>query len=106
MAEPAARPVGRPRTSPAAEGYYAPDAVAARRAYMAAYKAANAEGLKTYYRAWRAANPEKHRQYNREWTARDRARRQGANLPPARAVEEPAARPEPPADGPREFVPE
>ena len=73
-----ARPVGRPRTSPAPEGYYSDDAVAARRAYHAAYKVANSETLKTYYKAWRAAHPEKHMQYNREWAARDRARRAAA----------------------------
>ena len=77
MAE-TARPVGRPRTSPAPEGYYEPDAVAARRAYMTAYKQVNAENLKAYYKAWRAAHPEKHMQYNREWAARDRARRAAA----------------------------
>ena len=81
-----ARPVGRPRTSPPAVGYYDPDTVAARRAYMAAYKASHAESLKQYYKAWRAANPEKHRQYNREWTARDKARR---------ALVEPSATPQP-----------
>ena len=75
-----ARPVGRPRTAPVPEGYYSPDTVAARRAYMAAYKAANSENLKAYYTAWRAANPDKHRQYSREWAARDRERRaQAAN---------------------------
>ena len=79
-----ARPVGRPRTTPVPEGYYSDDAIAARRAYHAAYKARNAESLKTYYRAWRAAHPEKHMQYNREWAARDRARRAAANpaVPP------------------------
>ena len=74
-----ARPVGRPRTTPVPEGYYSDDAIAARRAYHAAYKARNADTLKAYYRAWRAAHPEKHMQYNREWAARDRARRAAAN---------------------------
>ena len=51
-----ARPVGRPRTSPAPDGYYEPDTVAARRAYMSAYKAANGENLKAYYKADRKAH--------------------------------------------------
>ena len=84
-----ARPVGRPRTTPVPEGYYSDDAVAARRAYHAAYKARNADTLKTYYKAWRAAHPEKHMQYNREWAARDRARRAAAAAtPPPRLPEE------------------
>jgi len=84
MAQPA-RSVGRPRTSPVPDGYYDEDAVAARRAYMARYKAEHFDGLKAYYKAWRAANPDKHRQYTREWAARDRARRAhaAANPPPA-----------------------
>ena len=86
-----ARPVGRPRTSPAPDGYYEPDTVAARRAYMAAYKEANSESLKAYYKAWRAANPDKHRQYTREWAARDRARRAQAAVNQG----EPGAPPEP-----------
>ena len=96
-----ARPVGRPRTSPAPDGYYEPDTVAARRAYMAAYKAANGENLKAYYKAWRAANPDKHRQYSREWAARDRVRR-------AQAAANQGAPPEPlepPPDAPPEFGP-
>ena len=76
-----ARPVGRPRTTPAHEGYYDDDAVAARRAYMVEYKARNEARLKEYYKAWRAAHPEKHRQYTREWAARDRARRAAAIAP-------------------------
>ena len=51
-----ARPVGRPRTTPVPEGYYSDDAIAARRAYHAAYKARNADNLKAYYRAWRASS--------------------------------------------------
>ena len=95
-----ARPVGRPRTSPVPEGYYEPDSVAARRAYMAEYKAANSENLKAYYKAWRAANPDKHRQYSREWAARDRARRaQAANQG------ELVAPPELPPDAPPEIGP-
>ena len=77
-----ARAVGRPRTSPVPEGYDSPENIATRRAYMAAYKAANAERLKAYYREWRAANPEKHRQYNREWTVRDRVKRAQLIQPP------------------------
>ena len=97
MAEPA-RPVGRPRISPAPENYYSPEAVAARRAYMTAYKANNAATLKTYYRAWRAANPDKHRQYNREWSARDRARRAAAMPPPnVEAAPVPEEEAQPPA---------
>ena len=94
-----ARPVGRPRTAPAPEGYYSPDNVAARRAYMAAYKAANAESLKAYYKGWRAANPDKHRQYTREWAARDRARRAQAAVNQG----EPDARPDAPPDAEPEF---
>ena len=100
MAE-TARPVGRPRTSPAPDGYYEPDAVAARRAYMVEYKARNAENLKTYYKAWRAAHPEKHMQYNREWAARDRARRAAAAVIVVPRVPPPLELPnehEPPAD--------
>ena len=94
-----ARPVGRPRTSPAPDGYYEPDTVAARRAYMSAYKAANAESLKAYYKAWRAANPDKHRQYTREWAARDRARRAQAAVNQG----EPDAQPDAPLDAEPEF---
>ena len=81
-----ARPVGRPRLSPPPDGYYDEDAVAARRAYMARYKAEHSDGLKAYYKAWRAANPDKHRQYTREWAARDRARRAAAIPPPPAPV--------------------
>ena len=89
-----ARAVGRPRTSPVAEGYYDPDVVAARCAYMAAYKRANAERLKAYYRAWRTANPEKHREYNRAWSARDRFPRANANqLPEGGPTVDPGATP-------------
>ena len=72
---PKAKPVGRPRTLAVPEGYYEPDTVAARRAYMTEYKAQNAAALKAYYKAWRAANQDKHRQYSREWAARARERR-------------------------------
>ena len=79
---PKAKPVGRPRTLAVPEGYYEPDTVAARRAYMAEYKAQNAASLKAYYKAWRAANQDKHRQYSREWAARARERRANAHQEP------------------------
>ena len=64
-----ARPVGRPRTRPIhPQGYDSPEAVAARRLYMAAYKAANADHLKAYYRQWRLDHKpqmlEAHRAYH------------------------------------------
>ena len=49
-----ARPVGRPRTRPIhPQGYDSQESVAARRAYMQAYKVENAEHLKAYYKQWR-----------------------------------------------------
>ena len=106
-----ARPVGRPRTSPAPDGYYDPDVVAARRLYMQQYKVVNSASLKAYYKAWREANPDKHRQYNREWAARDRARRAQANQRVGQELEarELQGRPEPPVDPepiPPAFAPE
>ena len=66
----AARPVGRPRTRQLPDGYDSPDAVAARRAYMIAYKAANAEHLRAYYRQWRLEHKPQMLEANRQYHAR------------------------------------
>ena len=94
------RSVGRPRTNPASDDYYSEANVAARRAYMRAYKAEHAAALKVYYREWRAANPDKHRQYNREWAARDRAKKAMLRLEQESINREFQGRPEPPETQP------
>ena len=66
-----ARPVGRPRTRQIhPEGYDSPESVAARRQYMAAYKAANADHLKAYYRRWRLDHKPEMLEANRQYHAR------------------------------------
>ena len=65
------RPVGRPRTRPIhPQGYDSPEAVAARRQYMAAYKAANSEHLKAYYKQWRLDHKPQMLEANRQYHAR------------------------------------
>ena len=66
----AARPVGRPRTRQVPEGYDSAEAVAARRAYMQQYKAANAEHLRAYYRQWRLEHKPQMLEANRQYHAR------------------------------------
>ena len=76
----AARPVGRPRTRQLPDGYDAADAVAARRAYMIAYKAANAEHLKAYYRQWRLEHKPQMLEANRQYHARKAQARRATAL--------------------------
>jgi len=78
MEAPAPRSVGRPRQHPAREGYYTDEAIAARRAYQAAYKVANREHLKSYFKDWREANRDKTVAYNQRYEARKRAERLAA----------------------------
>lgn len=73
---PPARPVGRPRTRvERPEGYDSPEAVQARREYMAMYKTENKERLLAYYRNWKETHREQSRASNREYTARVRQAR-------------------------------
>ena len=66
-----ARPVGRPRTRPIhPQGYDSPESVAARRAYMQAYKVENAEHLKAYYKQWRLDHKPQMLEANRQYHAR------------------------------------
>lgn len=67
--------VGRPRTTPAPDGYYDPVAVAARRAYQTAYKERNKERLAGYFKEWCAANPARIAECKRNWRLRERAAR-------------------------------
>ena len=72
-APPPARSVGRPRVHEPTQGYYDPEAVAARRAYQAQYKQNNQESIKSYYKTWREAHRDQTRAYNRAWVARKKA---------------------------------
>ena len=76
--DPNVRPVGRPRTRELPERYDAPEAVAARRRYMAEYKRVNAEHLKAYYKQWRLDHKPQMLEANRAYHARARAKRLAA----------------------------
>ena len=88
---PPARPVGRPRTRTERPAEYdSPEAVQARKEYMAAYKLANKERLLNYYRTWKETHREEARASNRAYMARVRqARRLAVEAPEVPASEAP-----------------